>query len=702
MLGRIASCLLLGIGIFLAIVWGIGHFRAEARHDEERDQAKNQVKAASGAFERTAFATPSNSNDPAPGTTAKSTSRRSNGAPLYAMAPQQAPAAQGPATRRAIVRDPIVIPKCTLGLVFSEDVPAQRDGVLLFLGTPIKPEERSKLPPELVGSYKVGDKVFYYRILKKDDQVEAGQLLGLVKPDLAVAERDIKDAKVGAAVAEKDASIKTEEEAFQRYLTQDRLYRDSTRAASLEDLRGAKLTHERYKYEVIGKKAAVTVAQKELNQANTTVAMYEIRADIAGRVQEIHKKVGEAVKNLDPVVRIVNADRLEVMGHADIQNVRDLRKDMEVVVEPIYRDPPAQSFPGHQGKITSIAVSKDTTNPYIVTGSTDDAKVWDRASRTSLRTYLHDTAVNVVACTPPGSEADLCLTGDQAGKIRLFDLASSSEKPVKEFSGRHRKEITAAAFGPGGKYCATASDDGQIILWEVASGTQMYSMNDHRAKVTSLSFTPDNKLVSADPQTVRVWELREKGAHAIRQQRRQRSDVAQVGVSPDGKFYLGEFGSEIRVMSLENDATEAILRNPPRDKEFQTLSQFAPNWQPSGGLVLTATNTPGLLQLWKTSPGRSHEIRELLGGDSTIVRSRITCASIAPNMQFVAAGCEDGKLFVWSMPTPQELAQVIKGKIVSKDPSTSADGRVQVTAEIANPGNLFSGDEVTMVIYPTK
>ncbi len=63
-------------------------------------------------------------------------------------------------------------------------------------------------------------------------------------------------------------------------------------------MRGAFLTWERYKYEVDSKKAAITVAERELNQTLTALEYHEIRAaNIHGVVKAIYKKPGESVKS---------------------------------------------------------------------------------------------------------------------------------------------------------------------------------------------------------------------------------------------------------------------------------------------------------------------------------------------------------------------------------------------------------------------
>jgi multidrug resistance efflux pump len=97
-------------------------------------------------------------------------------------------------------------------------------------------------------------------------------------------------------------SEKTRDEAKARYEMQLDLYK--SKATSQEELRGAKLTLDRFAGEVVAKQAAVTVAEAELNQARTVVEMHNIRSPTRGVIKSILKRPGEAVQSLETVFLI--------------------------------------------------------------------------------------------------------------------------------------------------------------------------------------------------------------------------------------------------------------------------------------------------------------------------------------------------------------------------------------------------------------
>src|SRR5207244_5791331 len=101
-----------------------------------------------------------------------------------------------------------------------------------------------------------------------------GQLLARIDDDLARAELAIKAAKLTAAEAEKLFAEKMRDETLERWKTQQKLFgtKPGLSSPTLEDLRNARLSYERYVQEVTSKHGAVEVAKQELNQARKIVA----------------------------------------------------------------------------------------------------------------------------------------------------------------------------------------------------------------------------------------------------------------------------------------------------------------------------------------------------------------------------------------------------------------------------------------------
>jgi WD40 repeat protein len=620
----------------------------------------------------------------------------------------QVPGAR-PAQRREVGSEPIVIPNGRLRLIDVEDVPSQRDGVLMVIGT--ETSDGQQVPTHDVVQVQIGEVTKQFRRLKEGDTIQADQLLAMVDDTLARADVDIKLAKLSSAIAEKNSAEKTKEEADERLKTQRKLYsttKTGIRATSLEDLRGAELTYIRYVEEANSKAQAIEVAKQELNQARKTLSMYEIRPKVSGTVKMINKHRGEAVKSLEPVLQIQNYDRLRVDALLPEQYANRLDKGMEITIEPTLRESPKQTLVGHRGAVTAVAVSKDSQKPLIVSGSDDrTVRVWELASGEGRlpqsRVLKHPAPVSAVACTPPTASVNLCLSGDEQGNGLLWDLNDrSSEKPLRELKGQHKKAITCVAFSADGQMCATGGADQEIKIWDTATGDRRYSISAaHHNMITALSFAPDSGLISVGrDQAVHFWKLGTNRAELLGNetiQRRREVLVDNLGVSPDGKHMMDEQFGEMRIVSLPRAVTEAFLRSTVIGKKFINFALFAP---PDGQLALTTPETGGMLQLWRISYNqpRSYELRQFVSPVRAVAKS----AAFAPDGSFVVAAIND-RVFVWQMPGKEEVKPILATITNIEKPIEAVENQVKVTAELENPGQrLRPGDVVTMVAYPQK
>src|SRR5208283_1485701 len=170
-----------------------------------------------------------------------------------------------------------------------------------------------------------------------------------------------------------------------------------------------------------------------------------------------------------------------------------------------------QTLVGHVQDITSVAVSKDPNTPLVVSASEDcTVRIWSLTDSHAV-VVQHPAPVLAVACTPPGSESNLCLSGASDGKGRLWKLDGKIGELALELQGQHDGAITSVAFSPDGKVCVTGGDDREICLWDTATGALRYHFPaGHRNAVTSLRFTPRSQLVSAGhDNTLRLWTVGE-------------------------------------------------------------------------------------------------------------------------------------------------------------------------------------------------
>src|SRR5947209_1445146 len=71
------------------------------------------------------------------------------------------------------------------------------------------------------------------------------------------------------------------------------------------------------------------------------------------------------------------------------------------------------------------------------------------------------------------------------------------ENPQEATLSGHRDRVVSLAFSPDGRTLVSASEDGAIKLWDVASKEERHTLNGHSDRVVSVAVSPDGRLVAS-------------------------------------------------------------------------------------------------------------------------------------------------------------------------------------------------------------
>lgn len=662
---------------------------------------------------------------------------------LYAV--QELPPVDPPvATDRSV--NPLLI-SGTLQVVDKQEISPQVDGQILYVGEEIplgalalagvapfllEPCNIAKIKYQIAETIKYSDKIQFvdreysriYRRPLRGQMVSMDQSLAVLNPIKALGEIRAKFSKVESADAEVRAAVATANEAKNNYERSIKLFRD--KALAEYELQIAKLTWIRHLEEAVGKEQAVKSAKVELEQAQLYLTQHEVRNQLGVKhaiIKEIFRERGESVKPQDKIMELQSLDRFMAEGHLDVNHYQRVKVGMAVTIEPTQEESPLRVLKAHRAEITSIAFTKDD-DPRIVSASEDrTVLVWDRKQFGPVHFFAHEEPVRSVACSPRGAADNLILAGCADGTIHVWDL-SQPDAPARRIAesetakdAAHRDAVTCLAFSPDGELFASGSADATIKLWNVKSGTLVYSFthdtgatSPHQGTITSLYFTPQCRLVSAArDNTVRVWELHKEGVKMLGTPTAGRSGtVQQLGVSGDGRYMLFDQGKTLQLLSVDGGRTINTLSNPGNTILFDSVALFSPD----STLLLTAGAPEGRLQLWTrpTANSRGFEVRQLV----TDERSTVTCAAFAPAAApmgpsaFAASGTKDGYVYLWPIPSKEEVQnhRIRDVPLSTVNPTLDVASRqIRIGVEVPNEfssrypnGRLLSNRPVTIVI----
>jgi len=134
------------------------------------------------------------------------------------------------------------------------------------------------------------------------------------------------------------------------------------------------------------------------------------------------------------------------------------------------------------------------------------------------------------------------------GEIVLWDVATG--KKLKTFLG-HRDTVYVAIVSGSEKILASGSYDHKIMLWDFETGEVLHTLSGHNGPVFDLAFSPDaTNLVSASGDTtVKVWHV--PSGRRVDTRSEPLKEQYSVAFSPDGsQFAAGGADNRIRVWKL--------------------------------------------------------------------------------------------------------------------------------------------------------
>ena len=203
----------------------------------------------------------------------------------------------------------------------------------------------------------------------------------------------------------------------------------------------------------------------------------------------------------------------------------------------------------------------------------------------------------------------------------------------------HGEIVNALAFSKDSKEAVSASNDGLLILWEVASGREIRRFSGHNGRVSACAFSPDGgRLLSGSwDSTLKLWDS--ATGKEIRTLTGHENDVTSCAFSPnpnDGRLLSG---SSDCTLKLWDSATGKEIRTLTRHNGWVTACAFSPD----GGRLLSGSSDY-TLKLWDSATGK--EIRTLTGHNDWVA----ACA-FSPDGGRLLSGSWDNTLKLWDSAT---------------------------------------------------
>jgi WD40 repeat protein/serine/threonine protein kinase len=243
----------------------------------------------------------------------------------------------------------------------------------------------------------------------------------------------------------------------------------------------------------------------------------------------------------------------------------------------------------------------------LAVGNEDQTiRLWDTASWTERGTLgPHAAPVRGLAFRADGAQlaaacGQMMWTGSD-GEVKIWDMATG--QPVYSLRG-HMGGAFTVAFAPEGRRLASGGVyDGLVKIWDVEAGKEALSLRGHSDSLLGVVFSPDGRqLYSAGTDhTVRAWDatpLGEGDRPELRTLRGHTGQITSVAFSPDNRCLVS--GSMDRTMKVWDALT---------GREIRTLTGHAGPvrglaFRPDGRQLASANGGPAEVKLWDTQTWR--------------------------------------------------------------------------------------------------
>jgi len=336
----------------------------------------------------------------------------------------------------------------------------------------------------------------------------------------------------------------------------------------------------------------------------------------------------------------------------------------------------------HTAGIYSCSWSPDSKQ-FITASADKTCKIWNAETREVVKTFtFEDVLENQMVGTLWQGDTIICIS--VSGEIHYLDVNAPS-KPLRVIRG-HNKFITALTFDATNKHLYSASYDGVVVRWDLASGaTEAFRGKGHSNQINAIHIQGSNVVTAAMDDTIRITPLgtREYSGDAIKMDSTPASIAigkkdqtvvavtlnAVVVIKDPSKMQRSNFDVKYQPLSVALSTDETQVAVGGKDNNVYvyswngtTLTEKAVLKSHRGAVSVVSYSPDGK---WLATADTNREIlvwdratNQVKVQGWVFHTARVNTLSWAPDSVHLASGSLDGHIFIWDVEKTDKRVQI--------------------------------------------
>ncbi len=320
------------------------------------------------------------------------------------------------------------------------------------------------------------------------------------------------------------------------------------------------------------------------------------------------------------------------------------------------QDKPQHIYHADDG-ISSVALSPD--NKFVALGSikSDRITILNAENFSKIKEWKHGTGLDApigilreiygvtVSYSPNGQQL---ASGSVDGTIKIWDITTGDE--ICSFN-EHKDWIASLSFSPDGRYLVSGSGDTTVKIWDVAGNNKksLATIGGYESKKQDVygfsfpacaAFSSDGKnIASGGPDgIIKIWDL--NGNELGIMKGRDTGEIISISFSPDDSYIAtGSSNNKIKIWSVNDCIEVRTLSGHIRPVLFISFS-------PDSRRIISSS-LDNMVKIWDPFSGR--ELMTLRGHNSPV-----KTAIFSPYGDKIITGGPDRRLCIWE-GTPMDV-----------------------------------------------